>query len=65
MHALQKERMENRMKDLAKKIRELNSEREFIESQSSVSKNEYMKLMDELEAFKRAYNLTVILLNKY
>jgi NAD-dependent DNA ligase len=65
MHALQKERMENRMKDLAKKIREINSEREFIESQSSVSKNEYMKLMDELEAFKRAYNLTVILLNKY
>ena len=57
--------MENRMKDLAKKIRELNSEREFVESQSSVSKNEYMKLMDELEAFKRAYNLTVILLNKY
>jgi NAD-dependent DNA ligase len=65
MHALQKEKMENRMKDLAKKIREINSEREFIESQSSVSKNEYMKLMDELEAFKRAYNLTVILLNKY
>ena len=57
--------MENRMKDLAKKIREINSEREFIESQSSVSKNEYMKLMDELEAFKRAYNLNVILLNKY
>ena len=57
--------MEIRMKDLAKKIRELNSEREFVESQSSVSKNEYMKLMDELEAFKRAYNLTVILLNKY
>ena len=65
MHALQKEKMENRMKDLAKKIREINSEREFIESQSSVSKNEYMKLMDELEAFKRAYNLNVILLNKY
>jgi NAD-dependent DNA ligase len=65
MHALQKERMENRMIELAKKIRELNSEREFIESQSSVTKNEYMKLMDELEAFKRAYNLTVILLNKY
>ena len=57
--------MEIRMKELAKKIRELNSEREFVESQSLVSMNEYMKLMDELEAFKRAYNLTVILLNKY
>ena len=29
---LQKERMESRMTELAKKIRELNSERDFIES---------------------------------
>lgn len=53
------------MIDLAKKVRELNSERDFIQSQESFNKNEYMKLMNELDAFKRAYNLTVILLNKY
>lgn len=53
------------MIDLAKKVRDVNSEREFIQSQASFNKNEYMKLMDELDSFKRAYNLTVILLNKY
>ncbi len=57
--------MEGRMRELAKKVRELNFERDFIESQAKVSQTEYQKLMEELYAFKKAYNLTVILLNKY
>jgi len=55
--------MEARMRELAKRVRDLNLEKEFIESQAIAGKAEYDKLMDELFSFKKAYNLTVLLLN--
>ena len=57
--------MEGRMRELAKKIRFISDEREYIESQAVTMKEEYDKLMKEFAAFKKAYNLTVIMLNKY